>query len=93
MADDKKLEWYQEFGQGIASGVSKFDNFTDSMVDTIAPGKSQIDGLISDFSNSNMLSNLLTSNSPVLNVRQGLEELCKLILDWDEEMKKCRLWN
>lgn len=85
MADDKKLAWYQEFGQDITSGVNNWDNFANSMVDTIAPGKSQIDGLISDFSNSNMLSNLLTSNSPTLNIKQGLEELCHIIVNWDEE--------
>ena len=87
MADNtqtQKTTWYEDVGNAIVSGVNTWDGLADSMLDTVAPGKSQMDGLISDFSNSNMLTNLLTSNAPVLNVKMALEELCNMILKWDE---------
>lgn len=88
--EENNNKFWTSIGNSLASGVNQWDKMTSSMVDTIAPNNSQLDKLTSEFGNTSMLSNLLTSNAPTLNIKQGLEELCKLILtaEWDADIGK-----
>lgn len=81
MAEGENNKFWTSIGNSLASGVNQWDKMTSSMVDTIAPNNSQLDKLTSEFGNTSMLSNLLTSNAPTLNIKQGLEELCKIIVN------------
>ena len=84
MAEQASSSMWERFGDAASDGISGVDRMTGSMVDTMTGGSTQMDQLTQKYAESDMLAQMLTSNSPTLNIQMGLELVCDLATAWKE---------
>ena len=84
MDNDASILAWEKVGNATSSGVAQWDKMAGTLVDTTASGHSNLDLASSKYGNSAMLADMLTSNSPVINVQMGLEVLCDTIINFEK---------